>query len=131
MLGLFVETTLLLPVALMYLGYLEATGRSSFVRDDPATCVKLMASGVVTAIPLLLFTAAARRLRFSTLGFLQYVAPTIQFLLAVLWFDEALSTEKILALSSIWAGVAVYSCDTLRFYHQQRRQPAEPVPADV
>ncbi len=131
LLGLFIETILLAPLAVGYIALLAASGRSAFVASDPATCFKLMASAVVTAVPLLLFTAAARRLRFSTLGFLQYLAPTVQFLLAVLVFDEELSVEKIIALISIWAGVAVYSYDSLRLYQQQRKQVLEPVPADV
>ncbi len=122
LLGLFIETILLAPLAIGYIALLTAAGRSAFVASDPATCLKLVASSVVTAVPLLLFTAAARRLRLSTLGFLQYLAPTVQFLLAVLVFDEELSAEKMIALVSIWAGVAVYSYDSLRFYQQQRRQ---------
>jgi chloramphenicol-sensitive protein RarD len=79
LLGLFIETMLLVPVATVYMAYLQGAGTAAFRLDDPATCLKLAASGVVTAVPLLLFAAAARRLRFSTLGFLQYLAPSVQF----------------------------------------------------
>jgi chloramphenicol-sensitive protein RarD len=129
--ALFVETMLLAPVAMAYIAYLQAAGRSAFVLDDPAMCLKLMASGVVTAVPLLLFAAAARRLRFSTLGFLQYLAPSVQFLLAVLVFDEPMSSLRWTAMACIWAAVAIYLVDSLRTYHRQRSALADPSPADV
>jgi chloramphenicol-sensitive protein RarD len=94
-------------------------------------CGKLMASGVVTAVPLLLFAAAAKRLRFSTLGFLQYLAPSVQFLLAVLVFDEPMSSLRWTAMACIWTAVAIYLIDSLRTYHRQRSLLAEPAPADV
>jgi chloramphenicol-sensitive protein RarD len=90
-----------------------------------------MASGVVTAVPLILFAAAARRLRFSTLGILQYLAPTLQFLLAVGLFHEPLSTTKIVALGLIWTAVGIYLVDALRSFQAERRQLVAPVPADV
>jgi chloramphenicol-sensitive protein RarD len=120
MLGLLIETVLLLPLAALYVGWLQWRGESAFVTSDPSACVKLAASGIVTVAPLLLFTAAARRLRFSTLGFLQYLAPTIQFIIAVALFDEPLSSEKIIAMTCIWTAVAVYSIDSLRLYRSQR-----------
>ncbi len=131
LLALFIETMLLAPAAVAYIAYLEATGSSAFVAADPLSCAKLAASGVVTAVPLLLFAAAARRLRFSTLGFLQYLAPSVQFLLAVFAFHEPLSTAKLAALGCIWTAVAIYSCDTLRAYQLQRRAVPAPAPADV
>ena len=133
LLGLFVETILLAPLALGYILFLEAAGRSAFVLGDPATCGKLMVSSVVTAVPLLLFAAAARRLRFSTLGFLQYLAPTAQFLLAVFAFGELMTPIKWTAMSCIWAAVAIYSIDSLRSFQQQRSAPlaSEPAPVDV
>jgi chloramphenicol-sensitive protein RarD len=131
LLGLFIETMLLVPIATAYIGYLQSTGMAAFNLDDPATCLKLAASGVVTAVPLLLFTAAARRLRFSTLGFLQYLAPSVQFLLAVFLFHEPLTTTKLVALGCIWTAVAIYSFDTLRAYHFERGRIPIPAPADV
>jgi chloramphenicol-sensitive protein RarD len=136
LLGLFVETLLLAPLALGFVLYLKSQGASAFVFSDPAMCLKLAASGIVTCVPLLLFAAAARRLRFATLGFLQYIAPTIQFLIAVLIFREPLSTVKIISLSLIWTAVAIYSLDSLRKLHQHRisareAEQLEPAPADV
>jgi chloramphenicol-sensitive protein RarD len=131
LLGLSIETVLLVPLAAAYLAYVAWQGTASFTAYDPSTCFKLAASGIVTAAPLLLFTAAARRLRFATLGFLQYLAPTVQFLLAVTVFDEPLSDRKLTALICIWIAVGVYTIDTLRHLAEQRREPAEPAPADV
>lgn len=131
LLGLFIETMLLVPIATAYIGYLQNAGTAAFNLDDPATCLKLAASGVVTAVPLLLFAAAARRLRFSTLGFLQYLAPSVQFLLAVFLFREPLTTIKLVALSCIWTAVAIYSYDALRTYHFERGRMPMPAPADV
>ncbi len=135
LLGLFVETLLLVPFAFGFVLYLQAVDISAFRFSDPAMCAKLMASGLVTCVPLLLFAAAARRLRFATLGFLQYLAPTIQFLLAVFLFGEPLSTAKVVSLSLIWTAVAIYSLDSLRMLRQTptpaEEELLEPAPADV
>ncbi len=136
LLGLFIETLLLAPLALAFVLYLRYAGRSAFVLNDPAMCLTLAASGIVTCVPLLLFAAAARRLRFATLGFLQYLAPTIQFLIAVFVFHEELTTVKIVSLSLIWTAVGIYSIDSLRMLRQHRlttreAERLEPAPADV
>lgn len=136
LLALFVETLLLAPVALAFMGYLQVTGASVFVASNPAMCFTLMASGVVTCVPLLLFGAAARRLRFATLGILQYLAPTIQFLLAVFLFGEPLSTTKLVALCFIWTAVAIYAIESLRILNSERNaarqaEGLQPAPADV
>ncbi len=135
LLGLFIETLLLAPVALAFVLYLQVQGTSAFTLADPGKCVALAASGIVTAAPLLLFAAAARRLRFATLGFLQYLAPTIQFLLAVFLFGEPLSTVKLVALSCIWTAIAIYLFDTLHTLARERSLTQEelldPAPADV
>jgi chloramphenicol-sensitive protein RarD len=136
LLGLFIETLLLTPAALAFVLYLHSQGATAFVLENPAMCLTLAASGVVTCVPLLLFAAAARRLRFATLGFLQYIAPTIQFLIAVFVFREPLSTVKVASLSLIWIAIAIYSIDSLRMLRQHRltsreAEQLEPAPADV
>ncbi len=130
LLGLLIETGLLVPIATAYLLWRQREGTLAFRIDNPSLCLTLMAAGIVTSVPLLFFAAAARRLRFSTLGFLQYIAPTMQFLLAVFLFHEELTTTKIVALTCIWTAVAIYSLDSLRAYHRVRFEP-QPVPADV
>ncbi len=106
--GLFVETLLLLPLGLLTLAWLSARGVSHFTEDTHSTLL-LLSSGVVTAIPLLAFAGAARRLKLSTVGFLMYINPTIQFLIALYVFREPLSTEKLISFVMIWVALAIYS----------------------
>ncbi|MCL7939186.1 EamA family transporter RarD [Halomonas sp. ATCH28] len=106
--GLFVETLLLLPLALMALGWLTQAELSHFL-DDGRTTGLLVASGVITALPLLAFAGAARRLRLATLGFLMYLNPTIQFIIALLVFHEPLAPVQLATFVLIWAGLALYS----------------------
>lgn len=111
--GLTIETILLAPFAAAYIWWLGSQDALSF-GDGLGVSTLLALGGVATAVPLLLFAAAARRLRYSTLGLLQYVAPTIQFLLAVLAFGEPLTTAHILCFAAIWSGLALYAADGLR-----------------
>jgi chloramphenicol-sensitive protein RarD len=119
--GSTVETALMSPVALVGLGLLLARGDGSLGHADATTHALLLATGVVTTIPLLLFTSAARRLPLSTVGFLQYLAPTGQFLLAVLAYDEPFSSGTLIAFAVIWAGLAVFSYDA---WQSSSRPPA-------
>jgi chloramphenicol-sensitive protein RarD len=111
--GLTIETVLLAPVAAAYLFWLSATGAIRFGTELDLS-VLLALGGVVTATPLLLFAAGARRLQYSTLGLLQYIAPTIQFLLAVLAYGEPLTTAHLICFACIWSGLAIYAADGLR-----------------
>lgn len=108
--GLLLETACALPLALLYLLWLGGTG--SFGADTPTTLL-LIATGPVTAIPLLLFAIGARRLPLATLGFLQYVAPSLTFFVAILIYEEALDLPRLLAFVAIWIGLALYSADLL------------------
>jgi chloramphenicol-sensitive protein RarD len=121
--GLTIETILLAPVAALYLGWLAARGELAFGGDTHLTWL-LAFSGIVTAMPLLLFAAAARRLRYSTLGLLQYLAPTIQFLLAVFAYGEPLTTAHIVCFVLIWSGLAIFAADGLRRAPRRVRTPA-------
>jgi len=109
--GLSVETLLLFPAAAGYLFYLGATGRGAFPSVMMRDNVLLPTAGVVTAIPLLWFAAAARRLSLATIGFMQYITPTIHFLLAVLLFGEPFTRYHLAGFACIWAGLIIYSCD--------------------
>lgn len=111
--GLAIETVLLAPLAALYLAWLASRGELAFGSEPHLTWL-LAVSGVMTATPLLLFAAAARRLRYSTLGLLQYIAPTIQFLLAVLAYGEPLTSAHIICFALIWTGLAIYAADGLR-----------------
>lgn len=106
--GLFVETLLLLPLGLLALAWLSAQDLSHLT-DSTRSALLLMSSGIVTAIPLLAFAGAARRLRLSTVGFLMYINPTLQFLIAMYVFHEPLGTEKLVSFVMIWVALAIYS----------------------
>lgn len=118
--GLSIETALLSPLALAWLVWLQADGSAAFASVTLTTDLLLVLGGAITAIPLLMFTAAARRLPYSTLGFLQYVAPSLQFLLAVLAFGEPLTTAHLICFAAIWTALAVFSFEGLRSAHRGR-----------
>jgi chloramphenicol-sensitive protein RarD len=126
--GLAVETAVLLPVAALFLGYLSVTGAATFGSEGVDHAALLALSGVITAIPLLLFGAAASRVSLTTLGVLQYLAPTIQFLLGVLVFDEPLPPVRLLGFLLVWAGLALFTADLLR-HHRRQLRLAVTVPA--
>jgi chloramphenicol-sensitive protein RarD len=113
-LGLTIETFILMPPALGFAAYLAATGGLHLGTDGPQTDALLAVSGVVTAVPLLLFGVAAHQLRLSTLGFLQYLAPSVQFLLAITVLGEPMAPEKWASFACIWVALAVYSFDAGR-----------------
>lgn len=115
--GSTIETIVMVPVAL---GYLFVIGGGALVHEGPSTVLLLVGTGVITAVPLIFFTSAARLLPLSTVGFLQYLAPTGQFLLAVLAFGEPLAHEKLVAFALIWTGLAVFSLDLWRAAHSER-----------
>jgi chloramphenicol-sensitive protein RarD len=114
LLGLTLETFILLPPALAYVAMLFASDGLHLGSDGPRTDALLLASGVITAVPLLFFGVAARNLRLSTLGFLQYLAPTVQFVLAVTVLGEEMSPAKWGSFACIWVALAVYTFDTWR-----------------
>ncbi len=119
--GLLVETLVLAPVAAIVLLRATAAGEAAF-GGDARTDWLLVLAGAITAAPLLLFAAAARKLRYATLGLLQYIGPTIQFGLAVLVFGEELRFAHLVTFGLIWAGCALYGWDSWR-------GSREPVPA--
>ncbi|MDO9243510.1 MAG: EamA family transporter RarD [Rhodocyclaceae bacterium] len=108
--GLLLETACAAPVAALYLLWLGSAGQFGNAMTIDAL---LIASGAVTAIPLLLFAVGARRLPLVTLGFLQYIAPSLTFLLAIFYYDEPMNLPRLLAFAAIWAGLALYSTDLL------------------
>lgn len=112
--GLMVETLLLAPFALALLVYLGVTGRGSFGAVSTRLDLLLMLAGPVTAVPLLLFAAGARRLRLAALGFCQYLSPTLQLLLAVLVYGEPFTQAHLVTFGFVWVAIAIYSIDSLR-----------------
>jgi len=119
--GLSIETMLLIPFALGWLIWLQVQGTSGFGSWSLTTDTLLVLGGAITAIPLLLFTAAAKRLPLSTLGFLQYIAPSLQFLGAVLLFGEVLTPAHIICFAAIWTALAIFTIDGWRRSVARRR----------
>jgi chloramphenicol-sensitive protein RarD len=120
--GLTVETLVLLPAAVGFLVWQAAVGSNVFGRQGLRIDLLVLASGVVTAVPLACFGAAARRLPLSTLGFIQYLAPSMQLGLAVARFGEPFTPEHAISFGFIWAGLALFTVESLL----ARRQPEIP-----
>jgi chloramphenicol-sensitive protein RarD len=125
--GLGVETLVLLVPAGAYVAWLAASGGSTFGSHGPGHAGLLALSGVVTAVPLLLFGAAATRVPLTTLGVLQYLAPTLQFLIGVLLYGEPMPLAELLGFVLVWVALALFTSDTLRRRRQLRL--AVPTPA--
>ncbi len=120
--GSTVETALMAPAAAIYLVWIAAEpSRGAFAHAGAAPHALLVGTGLITALPLLWFTAAARRLPLATIGFLQYLAPTGQFITAVVVFDEPLAMRKLAAFAFIWVALAVFSVDLVRAGRARRR----------
>ena len=112
--GLLVETAILFPAALVVLAFVPARA------IPPATLGILSLSGIITAVPMLMFGAALRRLQLSTIGFLQYIGPTLQLLVAIVVLREPLDRAKLTSFVVCWLGIAIYTADSIL----TRRPPA-------
>ncbi|MGP3111621.1 EamA family transporter RarD [Serratia marcescens] len=111
--GMLIETLWLLPVAAAYL-FLFADSPTSNLSANPWSLnLLLVAAGIVTTVPLLCFTAAATRLRLSTLGFFQYLGPTLMFLLAITFYGETVGQDKLVTFGFIWAALILFTLDAL------------------
>ena len=117
--GLFVETLVLSPLAVGYMVFLAVVGGGAFGRLGLQVDALLILAGVITPLPLILFVAGAQRIRLSTIGLLQYIAPTGQFLLAVFVYDEPFTRDSLVTFGLIWLALVLYTVDTLR--HERRR----------
>jgi chloramphenicol-sensitive protein RarD len=119
--GLTLETMVLFPLAAAYVAWLSWHGQNAFITTpSDSTRLLLIAAGPLTAIPLLLFAAGARKIPLSVLGLLQYLAPTLQFLLGVWVFHEAFSRERLVGFAVIWAALVLYAAEGL--IHAKRGQ---------
>ncbi|PHR65191.1 MAG: protein RarD [Idiomarina sp.] len=120
--GLWLETLILTPAVLIYLVFFASSDAADMTQNTWQINTLLIAAGVVTTAPLLCFTAAAQRIRYSTLGFFQYIGPSMMFVLAVWVYGEPLAADKLVTFAIIWVALALYSIDTL--VHQQRSKRA-------
>lgn len=112
--GFLLEVLVLSPIAIGFLMYLWINGTHSFANVSWSTTMLLMGSGVVTAVPLIVYANGAKLLRLSTIGMLQYIAPTFIFLTAVFIFDEPFGWEKKIAFPMIWVALAIYSASLIK-----------------
>jgi chloramphenicol-sensitive protein RarD len=120
--GLTVETLWLVPCSAGYLIFLDLQGQGALLRTTVAMDALLIGTGVVTAVPLLFFNLGARRINLSSVGLMQFIAPTCMFLLAVADYGEPFSVDQLGTFALIWAALAIYSIDS---FHQFRH-PTKP-----
>ncbi|HXY97114.1 MAG TPA: EamA family transporter RarD [Steroidobacteraceae bacterium] len=119
--GLATETLLLLPFALAYIAWCEATQVAAFSHDGPRIAALLIGSGIFTAVPLFLFAYGARRLPYSTVGVLQYIGPSLQLLCGVLFLDETFGGARAAGFALLWAALLLYAAEGLWRAHALSR----------
>ena len=130
--GLFVETALVAVPAGIVLAVLHSGGEGTFTNAGTGHALLLVSSGVATAIPLLLFAAAARRIPLSTVGLLQYVTPLMQLAIGVFVYDEPMPPARLAGFVIVWVALAVFTVDSVRHARAGSRRPvAESVPAGL
>jgi chloramphenicol-sensitive protein RarD len=118
--GLLIESCIMLPFALLYWLVMDTSSGNMLVNSIDLN-ITLLLAGVVTTAPLLCFTAAARRIRYTTLGFFQYIGPSLMFLLAVLLYKEPLDSSRVVTFVLVWSGLLIYVYDSLRVYRKSQR----------
>jgi chloramphenicol-sensitive protein RarD len=116
--GLWLETLAMLPVCALYAWWQGQNGQPVFTGHDPVTSALLIAAGALTALPLLAFAAATRRLDLATVGMLMYINPTLQFVTAIWLFGEPLQVAQLFSFALIWLGLLVFSWSAWRKYRR-------------
>jgi chloramphenicol-sensitive protein RarD len=130
--GLFLETALMAGPAAVALALIHGQGEGTFGNAGAGHAFLLVSSGIATAVPLLLFAAAARRVPLSTVGLLQYLTPSMQLAIGVFVYDEAMPPVRLAGFALVWAALALFTADTLRHARAAGRRPAqETVPAGL
>ena len=122
--SLAIETTVVAPVALGYVVYLTATGGSTFTGHGPWHVVLMVGTGVITVLPLLCFGGAATRIPLSTLGLMQYITPSVQFILGLTVFGEPMPPMRWVGFGLIWLALALFTWSSLHNRHRARRDAA-------
>ncbi|MFO6423133.1 EamA family transporter RarD [Motilimonas sp. KMU-193] len=120
--GLLLETLVLLPIAFAYLFFFANSASSEFSNNSFTLNILLLSAGAITTIPLLFFAGAATRLKLSTLGFFQYIGPSLMFALAVIVYKEPLSTPSLITFGFIWAALIVFSWDGLKQHQDGKKR---------
>ena len=121
--ALGLETAVLTPIAIIYFLFIEINGNGHFFTDWK-TAGLLILSGAITAVPLILFGAGARRINLSTIGILQYITPTMQFLLGIFLYNETFTQTQFIGFSIIWAALIIYATDSLKNGRSQAKVAA-------
>ena len=119
--GFLLETTLALPLAAGYIIWSVVTGQSFFLQTDMQTDWLLVAGGIITAVPLILFATSARKIPLTGIGFMQFLAPSITFILATQVYKEPLSSAQLLSFVFIWIGLAVYLTQSIKQQVKRRK----------
>jgi chloramphenicol-sensitive protein RarD len=118
--GLLIEALILLPLALLYWIFMEPSDTSNMGGNSTPTNLLLISAGIVTTLPLLCFTGAVKRLQYSTIGFIQYIGPSLMFILAVQLYGETLGLKETITFGCIWLALLVFSWDSIR--HQLKHK---------
>src|SRR3954451_4408876 len=129
--GLFVETAVVFVPALVVIGVLQARGDAAFGHTGVGEAFLLASTGLATAVPLLLFAVAARRVPLSTVGLLQYVTPLMQLSIGVFVYEEPMPAARLAGFAIVWLALAVFTVDSLRQAHSNRRRVTTRVPVGV
>jgi chloramphenicol-sensitive protein RarD len=122
--GLTLETAIVFPIALLYLLVVDFTGTGDFLHQGEVTDILLIGTGVVTSIPLLLFASAARQIPLTVIGILQYIAPTLQFLIGVFIYQEAFDQSRLIGFSLVWLALIIFWLEN----YLANRVTVQPIP---
>jgi len=122
--GLTLETGIAFPLALIYLLIVEMNGSAAFAHESPSTTLLLIGAGAVTTIPLLMFASAAKQIPLSVVGLLQYIAPTIQFLIGVFLYKEPFDHAHLIGFGIVWVALVIFWVENFLAH----RVPVEPIP---
>lgn len=122
--GLTLETALVFPIALIYLASVQPTGMGAFLHQGALTDILLIGTGAVTSIPLLMFASAARQIPLSMIGVLQYIAPTLQFLIGVFLYHEPFDQSRLVGFSLVWLALIIFWVEN----YLASRVPVQPIP---
>ena len=122
--GLTLETALVFPLALIYLMFVQSTGSGAFLHHGALTDILLIGTGVVTSIPLLMFASAARQIPLTMIGILQYIAPTLQFLIGVFLYHEPFDQSRLIGFGLVWLALIIFWVEN----YLAHRVPVQPIP---
>jgi len=122
--GLTLETGIVFPLALLYLAFVGFNGTGAFLREGARTDILLIGTGIVTSIPLLMFASAAKQIPLTVIGLLQYVAPTLQFLIGVFIYKEPFDQSHFIGFGIVWVALIIFWVENFMAH----RVPLEPIP---